>query len=171
MLPGHLLAKGAKYGHERTDSPTASPTSTCVGLAIVAHFGWEFEGFDVEAAFLTGKKMSREVYFKPPKGGLPGLPAGCLLRAVKGLFGVPEAPRLWYLEISETALSSGCRRVHATPCVLLVTENTGRVCGILILHVETVSWLAMGQRRSRRPERRYWVISGSSRSRRTTSCT
>ena len=80
--------------------------------------------------------MSREVYFKPPKGGLPGLPAGCLLRAVKGLFGVPEAPRLWYLEISETALSSGFRRVHAAPCVFVVVEDTGRVCGILILHVD-----------------------------------
>ena len=136
VLPGHLLAKGVQYGHERTDSPTASLTSTYVGLSIVAHFGWELEGFDVEAAFLTGNKMSREVYFKPLKGGLPGLPAGCLLRAVKGLFGVPEAPRLWYLEISETAIKSGWRRVHATPCVFVVTDNAGRVCGILILHVD-----------------------------------
>ena len=136
VLPGHLLAKGAKYGYERTDSPTASLTSTYVGLTIVAHFGWGFEGFDVEAAFLTGKKMQREVYFKPPKGGLPGLPPGCLIRAVKGLFGVPEAPRLWYLEISETALKSGWRRVHATPCVFIVTNATGRLCGILILHVD-----------------------------------
>ena len=36
VLPGHLLAKGAQYGHERTDSPTASLTSTYVGLAIAA---------------------------------------------------------------------------------------------------------------------------------------
>ena len=47
VLPGHLLAKGAKYGYERTDSPTASLTSTYVGIAIIAHFGWEFEGFDL----------------------------------------------------------------------------------------------------------------------------
>jgi len=49
---------------------------------------------------------------------------------------VPEAPRLWYLEISKTALRSGFRRVHVAPCVFVVTEDTGRVCGILILHVD-----------------------------------
>eukprot|EP00975_Prorocentrum_lima_P033129 6950994-Prorocentrum_lima.AAC.1 len=51
--------------------------------------------------------MQREVYFRPPPEGLPGLPAGSLLKARKGLFGIPEAPRLWYLELTEKAKGVG----------------------------------------------------------------
>ena len=78
----------------RTGSPTAGLMVAHVVLATAAHFGWHIDSFGVEAAVLTGKKMERAVYFKPPKDGSPGLPAGCLIRALKGLFGIPEVPRL-----------------------------------------------------------------------------
>ena len=58
-------------------------------LGLAAHFHWIACAFDVEAAFLTGLGMKREMLFRPPAGGLPGVKPGSLIRAKKGLFGVP----------------------------------------------------------------------------------
>ena len=135
VLPGHLLSKGVAAGEARTDSPTAGLMAFHVLLAVASHFGWHLDNFDVEAAFLTGQKMQREVYFKPPKTGLPGLPPDCLIRAVKGLFGVPEAPRLWWLELISVALKCGWKRVKAFPCVLVVYAGE-RLAGMLVVHVD-----------------------------------
>ena len=82
-LPGHLLAKGRESGEARTDSPTAGRVSLYTLLAMAAQFGWESNAFDVEAAFLTGKQMDREVYFRAPRR-LPGVPPGSLARAING---------------------------------------------------------------------------------------
>ena len=57
VLPGHLLQKGFESGHARTDSPTAGLTVMCLVLALAAHFGWELDSFDVEAALLAGRSM------------------------------------------------------------------------------------------------------------------
>ena len=47
-----------------------------VCLAVAAHVGWHLGSSGVEATLLTGQKLQREVCFKPPRGGLPGLPTG-----------------------------------------------------------------------------------------------
>ena len=86
-------------------------TVLCIVLSLAARFSWQICSFDVEAAFLTGRAMARDVYFRPPLGGLSGLPCGCLLRALKGLFGIPEAPRLWYLEFVEKAKKAGAQQI------------------------------------------------------------
>ena len=66
VLPGHLLQKGAASGQARTDSPTVFLTVMRIILSLAAHFGWELDSFDVEAAFLTGRSMTREGYFLAP---------------------------------------------------------------------------------------------------------
>ena len=63
VIPGHLLSKGRQDGQERTDSPTAGTASMMVLLAIASHFHWPAAAFDVEAAFLTGLGMKRELTF------------------------------------------------------------------------------------------------------------
>jgi hypothetical protein len=107
-----------------------------VALSIAAHYGWHLWSFDVEAAFLTGKEMKREMIFRPPREGLDGLAHGSLIRAKKGLFGVPEAPRLWYLRLLEVAVEAGWERVPAWPCVLIVRSPGGGLEGILVIHVD-----------------------------------
>ena len=86
---------------------------------------------------MTGKDMDRQVYFRAPpelvKAGL--VPPGSLLKAVKGLFGVPEAPRLWFLEVIEKAVTSGFERVPGFPCVL-VCRDAGKFVGMIALHVD-----------------------------------
>ena len=68
------------------------------------------------------------------KAGL--VPPGSLLKAVKGLFGVPEAPRLWFLEVIEKAVASGFERVPGFPCVLVCRDALGKFGGMIALHVD-----------------------------------
>lgn len=103
--------------------------------AVAAHFGWRLDSFDVEVALLTGQTMQREVYFKPPKDGVHGLPVGCLIRAVKSVLGVPKAPRLWLLELIDVALKCQRESVLAFPCVLAL-RAAGRFVGLLCDHVD-----------------------------------
>ena len=138
VLPGHFLRKGIEQGEARTDSPTFGLVAMNILLAIAAHFQWDLGSFDVESAFLTGRLMEREVYFRPPPEGLPGLPPGCLIRAKKGLFGVPEAPRLWYLEILEKAKKVRFEQVPGAPCLMVLRDLDGITVGLLCLHVDDV---------------------------------
>ena len=110
------------------------PMMVLLGLA--AHFHWKASAFDVEAAFLTGLGMKRELLFRPPAGGLPGVPAGALIRAKKGLFGVPEAPRLWYLRIKALIQQAGWHEIAAFPCIFAARGPGGVLEGLLCIHVD-----------------------------------
>ena len=63
--------------------------------------------FDVKTIFLSGKDHDRELYFRPPKEGLPGVEEGSLIKIIKGVRGLKEAPRLWYLKAKETLFKCG----------------------------------------------------------------
>ena len=56
---------------------------------------------DVKNAYFSGKSVGREVYLEQPKGGLPGLQPGQLLRAKKAIYGFSEAARLFGLALKE----------------------------------------------------------------------
>ena len=55
---------------------------------------WRLKTFDVKTAFLSGKDSDRALYFRPPKEGLPGVEEGSLIKIIKGVYGLKEAPRL-----------------------------------------------------------------------------
>ena len=64
-------------------------------MTIAASFHKILGMFDVSAAFLRGDATNAEVCFRPPREGLPGMPEGSLIKAIKGLFGLRVAPRLY----------------------------------------------------------------------------
>ena len=39
------------------------------------------------------------LFFRPPKLGIPGVPLGCLVEALGGVYGDCKAPRLLYLRV------------------------------------------------------------------------
>ena len=84
-------------GDFRVDAPVAPQVAMHLVFAIAASKRWTVGTFDVSSAFLTGNDHERQLYFRPPKEGLPGVPDGSLIQVKKGLFGLREAPRLWWL--------------------------------------------------------------------------
>ena len=124
-----LKARWVFGGHRDPDAgkyPTSSPTVSLIGhnlLNFVAvQKGWKVAYEDVSAAFLQGQELppGREIYVKIPKGypdeameqlrqWLGPNMRPDLAKLLKGGFGLPESPRLWYLEYKKTLLELGGR--------------------------------------------------------------
>ena len=99
VIPGHLQdTPFQEDGGDRTDAPTVRQLSLHLGLSIVASKRWPGGVFDVSAAFLRGDEMIEDVYFRPPRESLPGVPPGSLTKAKKGIFGLRVAPRNRYVQ-------------------------------------------------------------------------
>ena len=61
------------------------------------------------------------------------------------MFGIPEAPRLWWLRALEVITEAGFETVRA--CAgLFVLRDRGRLVGVLALHVDDAMWAGAGRR-------------------------
>ena len=104
-------------------------------MTIAASWHWMLRMFDVSSAFLRGDAMDAEVYFRPPREGLPGVPEGSLIKAIKGVFGLRVAPRLWYKKAKAVLEDAGWTQLVSLPGVFVL--RIGKVLkGILVLHVD-----------------------------------
>ena len=60
---------------------------------------------DATGAFLQGKKITRNLYFRLPKNtgdlGITGVSPGSLLMCEKAIYGTNDAARQWYLALKE----------------------------------------------------------------------
>ena len=61
---------------------------------------WEIEHIDVKSAYLNAL-LKEMVYMKPPRGVLKPGEEGKVLRLLKGLYGLKQAGRGWYMEMSK----------------------------------------------------------------------
>ena len=106
--------------------------------------------FDCKTAFLTGKDHDRDIYCRPPKEGLPGVPDGSLLKLVKGTYGLREAPRLWYLKAREILLEAGFEELQTVRSCFCLYDRTDPKnvinVGMLVLHVDDACFQGVGPR-------------------------
>ena len=79
--------------------------------------------------------MNTELYFKPPREGLPGVPEGALIKAEKGVFGLRVAPRLWFTKAKSILETHGFKQLGSLPGVFVLRIN-GVLKGMLLLHVD-----------------------------------
>ena len=79
--------------------------------------------------------MAEEVYFRPSRKGLPGVPPGSLIKAKKDMFGLRVAPRNWYKKAKKTFVHRGWKELGALPGVFVRMVNN-ILRGILLLHVD-----------------------------------
>ena len=133
-------------GDFRVDAPVAPQVAMHLVFAIAASKRWTVGTFDVSSAFLTGNDHERQLYFRPPKEGLPGVPDGSLIQVKKGLFGLREAPRLWWLRARTVILEAGFTEVKACPATFVLHDDNGHIIGALILHVDDGLWTGTGSR-------------------------
>ena len=71
-----------------------------VVLANAATQDWEIEHVDVKSAYLN-VTLKETIYMKPPRGVLKPGEEGKVCRLVKGLYGLKQAGRGWYQEMSQ----------------------------------------------------------------------
>ena len=115
----------------RTDAPTVHKTTIALICQYAASMSWKLSAADVEAAFLKADEQDRELYAEVPPEGLPGVPAGSLIRLLKAVFGQGDAPRRWYQKLSKAAVAKGFRVSQLDPCLFMLEKFQGEK---LVLH-------------------------------------
>lgn len=131
--------------HIRKDAPTAARITQHLILILTSSYykkGWRLWSADVKSAFLKGDPyMNRELYVgnirtsAPDEPTLPFGPLG-LARVRKGVFGLADAPRQWYLRLHRSLAGRGwCRSTMDSACWLLWSAS-GELDGIICSHVD-----------------------------------
>lgn len=98
---GHRQVEGVNY--TETFSAAAKMPAVRAVLANAAHQNWEIEHVDVKSAYLNAP-LKETIYMKPPRGVLKPGQEGKVLRLLKGLYGLKQAGRGWYLEMTRVFL-------------------------------------------------------------------
>jgi len=98
---GRRQVEGINY--TETFSAAAKMPTVRVVLANAAHQDWEIDHVDVKSTYLNAP-LKETIYMRPPRGVLKPGQDGKVLRLTKGLYGLKQAGRGWYLEMSRVFL-------------------------------------------------------------------
>ena len=115
VVPGY---KDASAYEVRKDAPTGSRISVHLLLTFTAAKRWNLMSADVKSAFLKGEEFEpgeRELYIENVKSAAPDaprlpLPEGGLAKLRKGIFGLADSPRRWYLRLHKSLTNLGFER-------------------------------------------------------------
>ena len=144
-MGGHL-DPDLETGKLRTDAPTVARRSLAIFMQICAMFDWMPRSADIESAFLNGEEAPRNLYFRQPREGLPGLKKGQLVAIIKGVFGLATSPRLWWCKLAKQLLELSFTDTYGEqvkfvqhrldPCLFLLRDSEGSLVAILSTHVD-----------------------------------
>ena len=143
---GHLDPHAGEYA---TSSPTAQLLGHHLLLVITVTLKWTAYGGDITAAFLQGEPLPRDkpLYIWFPRKmplevqqyvgqKLKGYRED-VVRVVKGVFGLNESPRLWYLGLRKHLQQLGFREMTLAPCVFTLHQK-GVLSAMATVHVDDV---------------------------------
>ena len=136
VIKARLCARGDLEKVEiRTDSPTTSKASIRLTLTIAASQKWVLHSLDFTSAFLQGTDLEREVFLKPPPDVRERKP-GVVWRLVKRIYGLKDASRGWYLELSNYLQELGGQLVDLDQAMYCFKDRHGQLSGVIAGHVD-----------------------------------
>ena len=119
----------------RKDSPTCSRESVRILISVATAKKWTCNAVDVQAAYLQGNAINRDVFIKPPVE----YDNGTVWKLKKTVYGLCDAARAWYLRVRDELIS-----LKVVMCSL---DNTlfmwfydGHLEGIICIYVDDFLW-------------------------------
>ena len=94
---------------------------------------------DIEAAFLRGDEMKREkgrVLVKLPKDGIPGVPDGSIIELHKPVYGLADAPKLWWQSLTKALKDMNMEQSKLDGCLFYSRDQENQLNGVIAFHVE-----------------------------------
>ena len=144
VVPGYQ--DETAYGM-RKDAPTCCRISQHILFTVVASRhcdGWRLFSADIKSAFMKGDKYqegTRELYLQNVAGAsdvpkIP-IPSGCLAKVVKGVFGLADAPRRWYLRLHRALTERNWVRSPMDRACWFLWKPCGKeLHGMVLSHVD-----------------------------------
>eukprot|EP00438_Fugacium_kawagutii_P022912 Skav224174 [mRNA] locus=scaffold2007:411362:424288:+ [translate_table: standard] len=130
-------------GELRKDAPTASRLAQHILCCLSAfNASWKLRSADVRAAFLKGDPYVRRLLYLCGTDGRRGptipLAAGVLAQVLKGIFGLADTFREWYLRLSREVTLEGwsCSSLDLALWLLFDKSPERRLRGALVAHVD-----------------------------------
>ena len=105
-------------------------------LSLISHYQWKIQHIDVQAAFLQGKKITREVYIRPP----PEAESDKLWKLNKCIYGLVDGPRMWYEELHDTLVQHKMTVSSYDDSFLFFHDEFGTLNGIIVVHVDDIMY-------------------------------
>ena len=132
-VKSRLVARGfeEQTDHIHKDSPTCSRDTLRILFSLVAGKGWRIQHIDVQAAFLQGRRITRDIYIRPPFEA----ESDKLWKLNKCMYGLVDAPRMWYTELCNSLVELGMK-VCTYDESFLYWHHKGELCGIMAIHVD-----------------------------------
>ena len=121
-----------------TSSPSLSSEGFSVAIQPMASHGWELTIADVEGAFLRGDSLSPtrgRLFVDMPPGSVEGYEDGCLVEAIKTVYGLADAPKAWWNCFSGKLKGLNMRMSEFDPCLFCYYHN-GKLEGVVAVHVD-----------------------------------
>ena len=131
-----LVADGSgQRDVDETHAPTIGGTSLRVLLAVAAQRGYCISKLDVESAFLI-EDVDRPTYVQLPKEYTDylGKPTE-VWELIRSLYGLRQAPRLFWLGMQSALQGLGFRSSDHDPCLFVRRESDG-TCTYVATHVD-----------------------------------
>ncbi|KAJ3699854.1 hypothetical protein LUZ61_003559 [Rhynchospora tenuis] len=128
---GNRQVQGVDY--TETFAPVAKMVSVRTFLAVAAARNWELHQMDVHNAFLHGD-LNEEVYMRLPPGFAHSQP-GKVCRLRKSIYGLRQAPRMWFSKLTAALETYGfiqskadyslftCRKGDAFIAILIYVDD------------------------------------------------
>ena len=136
-VKGYLDPDGLEL---QTATPTLSNEGFAVTLQLIASYKWEMVIADVEGAFLRGDNIERQkgrILVRLPPGGVPGYDEKeTVCELVKPVYGLVDAPRLWWNSLTKTLRDQGLQQSALDNCVFYSRDAVGQVNGVIAFHVD-----------------------------------
>ena len=154
VVQGFACRPGFDYDPDGLYSPVTRQSSVRTVVGIAATQGWHLHSADVDTAFLLSP-ISEDIYIKPPAAY--NLPEDCdkvdlsdpnlilkspyksgadqmVLKLEKSLYGLPQAPRNWYILLHSYLIEQGFVQCPSDPCLYSLDKDGKRA--ILAIYVD-----------------------------------
>ncbi|KAJ4754029.1 Retroelement pol polyprotein-like [Rhynchospora pubera] len=127
---GNRQIQGVDYAE--TFAPVAKMVSVRTFLAVAAIKGWALHQMDVHNAFLHGD-LHEEVYMRLPPGFSSSM-SGKVCRLRKSIYGLRQAPRMWFYKLTSTLETYGF--VQSKADYSLFTYRKGKAFLAILIYVD-----------------------------------
>ena len=137
IIRSRLVARGYEDTelNERIDSPTCEKSNLRLAIVIAASKQWRVNSLDVQSAFLQGKEVEGNIYFRPPKE----VNTTSVWKLKKYVYGLKQASRKWYEKMLKELRKLGVTKSKLDEAFFYWHLN-GKLCGIIAGHVDDFFW-------------------------------
>lgn len=117
-----------------SSSPVICRDGFMVGLQIIASMKWKLHSCDFSQAFMQGDVLARTepLYSEQPKEGMPNVQPGCLIKILKTVYGLTDAPYRWNQHLDNRLRKEGYRPSILDPCLYFLHVQ-GKLEGVIML--------------------------------------